>query len=95
MVRVSVFVRTIGRPGTIGSGEEGEKERDRKRERERGTVSEHAPIAIISDGSALLNAFGICPRRTNQQACWTPRGARRETCVGRGWLCQGRAGIRR
>lgn len=42
--------------------------RMRKRERENirveNTVSEHAPIATISDGSAFLgadDAFGICP----------------------------------
>jgi len=87
MVRESVYVHTIERLGAIGSSKKGERERERKRERERecGTVSEHAPIATISNGSAFPNtndAFGICPRRTNQQACWTTRGAQRE---GRHW----------
>jgi len=97
MVRVFVYVRTIGRLGAIGSGEEGEKEKDRKRERNAIPLVSMR-LATISDGSAFLganDAFGICPRRTNQQTRWTTRGVRREDGDWRGWSCQGRAGIRR
>lgn len=40
------------------------RERERENVRVESTVSEHAPIATISDGSAFLgadDAFGICP----------------------------------
>jgi len=62
----------------------------RKRERENvrveSTVSEHAPIATISDGSAFLgadDAFGICPPSNQSENAGSGSDARRGD--GNGW----------